>query len=167
MTHRKINFQKIKLSRQLSDIVIYTQSRKFTSFEDSSKNSKFYNIRFVFPGFCPSSGSMDEISVVLIWHFSSIDENKCLSFCKEDGANLVNHTASQLIRIYPAGKRVDSSNYNPIVPWANGCQIGKSSYPTWAQCTGHGNPGFQILIHWKYFRFQSHWIIKQHAKKCL
>ena len=59
-------------------------------------------------------------------YFSSIDENKCLSFCKEDGANLVNHTASQLIRIYPAGKRVDSSNYNPIVPWANGCQIGKS-----------------------------------------
>ena len=48
-----------------------------------------------------------------------------MSICKEDGANLVNHTASQLIRIYPAGKRVDSSNYNPIIPWANGCQIGK------------------------------------------
>ena len=40
-------FQKIKLSRELSDIVIYTQSLKFSSFEDAHKNSKFYNIRYV------------------------------------------------------------------------------------------------------------------------
>ena len=56
--------------------------------------------------------------------FSSLDELKCSKYCREDGANMVDHTAFQLIRIYPAGKRVDSSNYNPIIPWSTGCQIG-------------------------------------------
>ena len=58
------------------------------------------------------------------FYFSSIDESKCMSLCREDSSNLTKHTANQLIRIYPAGKRVDSSNYNPILPWAAGCQIG-------------------------------------------
>lgn len=43
----KLKIKKIKLSRELSDIVIYTQSLKFSSFEDAQKNSKFYNIRLV------------------------------------------------------------------------------------------------------------------------
>merc|ERR1711935_1038540 len=96
---KKKKKNKIKLSRELSDIVIYTQSLKFSSFDDAQKNSKFYNI-------------------------SSIDENKCFKFCQDDADKLTRHTADQLIRIYPAGKRVDSSNYVPILPWASGCQIG-------------------------------------------
>jgi len=118
---------KIKLSRELSDIVIYTQSLKFSSFDDAQKNSKFFNI-------------------------SSIDENKCFKFCQDDADKLTRHTASQLIRIYPAGKRVDSSNYVPILPWACGCQIVALNYQTTCeemlinQCKFriNGNTGYVI-----------------------
>jgi hypothetical protein len=33
-------------------------------------------------------------------------------------------------RIYPAGLRVDSSNYNPIQPWTVGCQLVALNYQT-------------------------------------
>lgn len=91
--------KKMKLSRKLSDLVIYTQSRHLNSWTDARQTSDFH-------------------------HISSIAENKCFNFCRDHGADFVRHTAFQLVRIYPAPRRVDSSNYNPITPWANGCQIG-------------------------------------------
>jgi hypothetical protein len=33
------------------------------------------------------------------------------------------YTERQLARVYPAGHRVDSSNYNPIPAYAAGCQV--------------------------------------------
>lgn len=35
-----------------------------------------------------------------------------------------------LSRIYPAGTRVDSSNYNPVVPWSSGCQLVALNFQT-------------------------------------
>ena len=32
-------------------------------------------------------------------------------------------TERQLVRAYPAGKRIDSSNYNPISMWNNGIHM--------------------------------------------
>ena len=40
-------------------------------------------------------------------------------------AEYVNYNKRQLSRIYPAGTRVNSSNYNPQVAWNVGCQIGE------------------------------------------
>ncbi|CAG8728810.1 1030_t:CDS:2, partial [Acaulospora colombiana] len=40
-----------------------------------------------------------------------------------DSALLVEHTRSHLVRVYPKGTRVDSSNYEPNVFWAMGCQL--------------------------------------------
>ena len=34
------------------------------------------------------------------------------------------HTTFQLIRIYPHAVNQLSQNYDPIMPWANGCQVG-------------------------------------------
>ena len=39
----------------------------------------------------------------------------------------VGYNKSLLSRIYPAGKRVDSSNYNPQDMWNCGCQMGKEN----------------------------------------
>ena len=36
---------------------------------------------------------------------------------------LVRFNTGQLARIYPAGSRVDSSNYNPIPAWCMGAQL--------------------------------------------
>lgn len=40
------------------------------------------------------------------------------------GNSLVRHNVNHLSRIYPAGWRTDSSNYNPVEMWNGGCQIG-------------------------------------------
>ena len=36
----------------------------------------------------------------------------------------MHHNMDKLSRIYPAGSRTDSSNYNPVPMWNVGCQIG-------------------------------------------
>lgn len=33
-------------------------------------------------------------------------------------------------RIYPAGVRIDSSNYMPTIPWNGGCQLVALNYQT-------------------------------------
>jgi hypothetical protein len=38
-------------------------------------------------------------------------------------SELIRFNASQLARIYPAGSRVDSSNYNPVPAWCMGSQL--------------------------------------------
>ncbi|XP_050408495.1 1-phosphatidylinositol 4,5-bisphosphate phosphodiesterase delta-4 isoform X3 [Patella vulgata] len=42
--------------------------------------------------------------------------------------NLLSH--SKLLRIYPAGSRTDSSNYNPVPMWNAGCQVVALNYQT-------------------------------------
>ncbi|CAN0318056.1 unnamed protein product, partial [Discosporangium mesarthrocarpum] len=42
----------------------------------------------------------------------------------------VNHNARHISRIYPAGKRVDSSNYDPNKGWNVGSQIVALNYQT-------------------------------------
>lgn len=39
----------------------------------------------------------------------------------------IHHNMDKLSRIYPAGSRTDSSNYNPVPMWNVGCQIGTAS----------------------------------------
>lgn len=40
------------------------------------------------------------------------------------GTAYIHHNMDKLSRIYPAGSRTDSSNYNPVPMWNVGCQIG-------------------------------------------
>eukprot|EP01029_Cantina_marsupialis_P024880 TRINITY_DN6497_c1_g2_i1.p1 TRINITY_DN6497_c1_g2~~TRINITY_DN6497_c1_g2_i1.p1 ORF type:complete len:421 (+),score=108.22 TRINITY_DN6497_c1_g2_i1:161-1423(+) len=54
---------------------------------------------------------------------SSSRSEKCISGFQKDSADIVRYCKNHLARVYPAGKRVDSSNYNPMVPWASGCQM--------------------------------------------
>ena len=49
---------------------------------------------------------------------------KCEEFAKTKGNEFVKHTNFQLIRIYPHAVNQLSQNYDPIMPWANGCQVG-------------------------------------------
>ena len=40
------------------------------------------------------------------------------------------HTEKQLLRTYPAGTRIDSSNFNPVIFWAHGIQMVALNYQT-------------------------------------
>ena len=55
---------------------------------------------------------------------SSFVESKMASLMTNSGRDFVEYNKRQLSRIYPAGGRVDSSNYNPQQAWNAGCQIG-------------------------------------------
>lgn len=59
-------------------------------------------------------------------HMHSISETKLAKLVKKP-ENICRdwrtYNIRHLTRTYPAGARVDSSNYNPILPWALGCQM--------------------------------------------
>jgi len=60
---------------------------------------------------------------------SSYGESKAMDLASEKGALWVKQNLWQLSRIYPAGRRTDSSNYNPLPVWKCGCQIGEPKHP--------------------------------------
>ncbi|XP_018590957.1 1-phosphatidylinositol 4,5-bisphosphate phosphodiesterase delta-4 [Scleropages formosus] len=95
---RKGKKSKQRLSKELSDCVVYCKSVRFHSFKQSRLHSKFYEI-------------------------SSFTESKARKLIREAGADFVQHNARQLTRVYPSGLRTDSSNFNPQDMWNVGCQI--------------------------------------------
>ncbi|XP_056285014.1 1-phosphatidylinositol 4,5-bisphosphate phosphodiesterase delta-3-A [Pseudoliparis swirei] len=93
-----------KLSPELSELVVYTRSVPFRSFELAAK------------------GSATDMS--------SFSESDALRHVKDSGIHFVRHNSHQLSRIYPSGQRLQSSNYNPQEMWNGGCQIVALNFQT-------------------------------------
>ncbi|CAJ1082103.1 -phosphatidylinositol 4%2C5-bisphosphate phosphodiesterase delta-1a isoform X1 [Xyrichtys novacula] len=96
---------KIKLATVLSDIVIYCKSVHFHGFEHAKENQDFYEM-------------------------SSFKESKAFNLADTSGTAYIHHNMDKLSRIYPAGSRTDSSNYNPVPMWNVGCQIVALNFQT-------------------------------------
>lgn len=96
---------KMKLAKELSDIVIYCKSVHFNGFEHAKENQDFYEM-------------------------SSFKEGKAFSLADTSGTAYIHHNMDKLSRIYPAGSRTDSSNYNPVPMWNVGCQIVALNFQT-------------------------------------
>lgn len=58
-----------------------------------------------------------------IWNISSINEEKISKFLKDREIEIIDFHRKYFTRIYPSGKRVDSSNYDPIDSFNVGAQI--------------------------------------------
>lgn len=97
--------KKLKLAKELSDMVIYFKSVHFNSFEDAQKNLSFYEM-------------------------ASFKEGKAMKLAEESANAYVRHNVEKFSRIYPAGSRTDSSNYNPVPLWNAGCQIVALNFQT-------------------------------------
>ncbi|TKS90243.1 1-phosphatidylinositol 4,5-bisphosphate phosphodiesterase delta-3-A [Collichthys lucidus] len=93
-----------KLSPELSELVVYTRSVPFKSFEQADKS--------------PATD------------MSSFSESEALRHIKDSGIHFVRHNSHQLSRIYPSGQRLQSSNYNPQEMWNGGCQIVALNFQT-------------------------------------
>uniref|UniRef100_A0A3Q3NFQ8 Phosphoinositide phospholipase C n=1 Tax=Mastacembelus armatus TaxID=205130 RepID=A0A3Q3NFQ8_9TELE len=93
-----------KLSPELSELVVYTRSVPFKTFQQAAKN--------------PATD------------MSSFSESEALRHIKESGISFVRHNSYQLSRIYPSGQRFQSSNYNPQEMWNAGCQIVALNFQT-------------------------------------
>lgn len=78
------------MSPRLASMVVYTQAVKFASLEQSATRDA-------------------------CCHMSSFTEKKMMRLIRKQGAKLVKHCARQLVRIYPQGTRINSTNYDPQV----------------------------------------------------
>uniref|UniRef100_A0A8C9ZJY8 Phosphoinositide phospholipase C n=1 Tax=Sander lucioperca TaxID=283035 RepID=A0A8C9ZJY8_SANLU len=95
-----------KLSKELSDLVVYCKSVHFRDFEHARSNAKCYEI-------------------------SSFSEKKAKALAKDEGTDFVRYNTRQLSRIYPNGlSGAISSNYNPQEMWNVGCQIVALNFQT-------------------------------------
>uniref|UniRef100_A0A3B3UAP2 Phosphoinositide phospholipase C n=1 Tax=Poecilia latipinna TaxID=48699 RepID=A0A3B3UAP2_9TELE len=93
-----------RLSLELSELVVYTRSVPFKSFEHAAKN--------------PSTD------------MCSFSESEALRLIKDSGMHFVRLNCHQISRIYPSGQRLQSSNYNPQEMWNAGCQIVALNFQT-------------------------------------
>ncbi|KAM4525851.1 1-phosphatidylinositol 4,5-bisphosphate phosphodiesterase delta-3-A-like isoform 2-T2 [Fundulus diaphanus] len=93
-----------KLSPELSELVVYTRSVPFKSFDYAAKNP-------------PTE-------------MSSFSESEALRLIKDSGMYFVRHNCHQISRIYPSGQRLQSSNYNPQEMWNAGCQLVALNFQT-------------------------------------
>lgn len=61
---------------------------------------------------------------------ASINEANAKKICRKHPLAVMAHTETQLIRSYPAGLRIDSSNFNPVFFWSFGMQMVALNYQT-------------------------------------
>ncbi|XP_032387062.1 1-phosphatidylinositol 4,5-bisphosphate phosphodiesterase delta-1 isoform X2 [Etheostoma spectabile] len=97
--------KKLKLAKELSDMVVYCRSVPFSSFEEAKENLSFYEM-------------------------SSFSEGKAMKLAEESANSYIRHNVDKLSRVYPAGSRAGSSNYNPVPLWNAGCQIVALNFQT-------------------------------------
>jgi len=95
----------VKVFRELSDLVSYCKTAGFKSFAE-----------------CKTKCKPDQMS--------SFAESKSEKLAKSQRDEFIEYNRRQLSRIYPAGGRVDSSNYDPHLQWNAGCQIVAFNFQT-------------------------------------
>ncbi|XP_078263180.1 1-phosphatidylinositol 4,5-bisphosphate phosphodiesterase beta-2-like [Rhinoraja longicauda] len=97
--------QEVRAYEEMSSLVNYIQPVKFVSFELSKEINQSYII-------------------------SSFPETKALDMLIKFCLDFVEYNTRQMSRIYPKGKRLDSSNYMPHVFWNTGCQMVALNFQT-------------------------------------
>uniref|UniRef100_A0A673ZLA6 Phosphoinositide phospholipase C n=1 Tax=Salmo trutta TaxID=8032 RepID=A0A673ZLA6_SALTR len=97
--------QRMKLLKELSDLVTLCKSVRFTDFQKSFSTQK-------------------------PWEFCSFNETLAVRCASECPGDFVNYNKRFLSRVYPSAMRIDSSNMNPQDLWKCGCQIVAMNYQT-------------------------------------
>ncbi|KAF7185076.1 1-phosphatidylinositol 4,5-bisphosphate phosphodiesterase 1 [Pseudocercospora fuligena] len=96
-----------RIIHELGKLGVYTQGIKFNGFQ--APNAKTYNHILSF-----SEGVFDRLS-----------KNH------ETKVELEQHNMRHLMREYPSGKRLDSSNFNPLQSWRRGVQMAALNWQTY------------------------------------
>uniref|UniRef100_A0A8C3DWW7 Phosphoinositide phospholipase C n=1 Tax=Corvus moneduloides TaxID=1196302 RepID=A0A8C3DWW7_CORMO len=102
---KKPKVKRGKIALALSDLVVYTKSQKFVSFEHSLMNQQCYEN-------------------------NSIGEAQARKLVRHSAKDFISHTTRFITRIYPKGTRMSSSNYNPQEFWNVGCQMVALNFQT-------------------------------------
>jgi phosphatidylinositol phospholipase C delta len=99
---------KPKMSRSLADLLIYTVGVKFRGLNKKER----YGVEQMF----------------------SLSEKTANKVVKENAMGLVKHCRTNLVRLYPNGTRVTSTNYEPGRYWAAGVQLVALNWQTIGEC---------------------------------
>ncbi|XP_064421742.1 inactive phospholipase C-like protein 2 isoform X2 [Latimeria chalumnae] len=100
-----VSQKKLRLCKQLSDLVTLCKSVQFKDFDTSKRNQKY-------------------------WEIPSLNEVVASRFANEYPEDFVSYNKKFLSRIYPSPMRIDASNMNPQDFWKCGCQIVAMNYQT-------------------------------------
>ncbi|KAJ3055457.1 hypothetical protein HK097_010411 [Rhizophlyctis rosea] len=93
------------ISARLAELVVYCKGRKFAGLEGGPEFYKF-----------------DQIC--------SLSESKSAALLERQRKEYIEHNKRILTRVYPAGIRVTSTNYDPIPHWSAGAQLVALNYQT-------------------------------------
>jgi phosphatidylinositol phospholipase C delta len=89
--------EKVKMTFALASLIVYTVGVKCRGFN----KKECYAVEHVF----------------------SLSERMANKILKESTGDLVKHNRTHLVRVYPKGTRLNSSNYEPHRYWASGTQL--------------------------------------------
>ncbi|ESN90643.1 hypothetical protein HELRODRAFT_71032, partial [Helobdella robusta] len=115
--------KKMDIAKEFSDLVVYLQTVKF--------KAECYQV-------------------------ASLGENKAKQLCRKHNDSFVAYPfdfIAKVIRTYPAARRIDSSNFNPIPFWSSGIQMAALNFQTegniWLQVNAalfeqNGNLGYVL-----------------------
>ncbi|KAI9595044.1 PLC-like phosphodiesterase [Syncephalis fuscata] len=88
----------VKFASSLAALAVYCQTKHFVSFGHSQANDAIYEM-------------------------CSFAESTNVALAKKSPAAAIRHNKKHLSRIYPSGKRINSTNYEPVVHWGVGSQL--------------------------------------------
>jgi phosphatidylinositol phospholipase C, delta len=75
--------------------------------------------------------SFEESMRTPTYYMHSFSESNVRSKCRQKhSAKWIEYNQTHMSRTYPAGSRVDSSNYNPLLAWSTGCQMAALNFQT-------------------------------------
>ena len=66
-------------------------------------------------------------------HMFSLSENTANRFLKQAMFDLIKHNRTHLVRTYPKGTRIGSTNYEPHRFWSAGCQLVALNWQTFGE----------------------------------